>query len=156
MNAKRSSALKMKIEPKAKASKKTPSRGTHRKSPRKELSPRAISSMASLDNLAKICRGGELVQVSSSGILILVKREDLIPQALRQNLNIDSLVGGRVLLHLEDMDLEISGKVARTRYIGKKGFEIGIDYSEDAPEYWRECLVDLLPAPSEMEEMEED
>ena len=131
---------------------KAPSRGSHRKSPRKELSPRSISSLASLDDLAKISRGGEVVQVSSSGILLLVKREDLIPLALRRNLNIDALVGGRVIIHLADLDLEISGKVARTRYIGKKGFEIGIDYSDDAPEYWRECLVDLLPAPGELEE----
>lgn len=131
---------------------KTTVRGSHRKSPRKELSPRSISSLASLDDLAKISRGGEVVQVSSSGILLLVKREDLIPLALRRNLNIDALVGGRVIIHLADLDLEISGKVARTRYIGKKGFEIGIDYSDDAPEYWRECLVDLLPAPGELEE----
>lgn len=123
-----------------------------RKSPRKQLSPRTITSMSSLDNLAKIARGGEVVQVSSSGILLLVRREDLIPQTLRGNLNIDSLVGGKVLLHLMDLNLEISGKVARTRYIGKRGFEIGIDYSDDAPEYWRECLVDLLPAPGEMED----
>lgn len=139
---KSSAALKAKAAP----------RGSHRKSPRKELSPRSISSLASLDDLAKIARGGEVVQVSSSGILLLVKREDLIPLALRRNLNIDALVGGRVIIHLEDLDLEISGKVARTRYIGKKGFEIGIDYSDDAPEYWRECLVDLLPAPGELEE----
>lgn len=135
-----------------KAKAKTNSRGSHRKSPRKDLSPRSISALASLDDLAKIARGGEVVQVSSSGILLLVKREDLIPLALRRNLNIDALVGGRVIIHLEDLDLEISGKVARTRYIGKKGFEIGIDYSDDAPEYWRECLVDLLPAPGELEE----
>ncbi len=139
---KSSTAVKAKLAP----------RGSHRKSPRKELSPRSISSLASLDDLAKIARGGEVVQVSSSGILLLVKREDLIPLALRRNLNIDALVGGRVIIHLEDLDLEISGKVARTRYIGKKGFEIGIDYSDDAPEYWRECLVDLLPSPGELEE----
>lgn len=125
---------------------------SHRKAPRKELSPRAISSMASLENLAKLARGGEVVQVSSSGILLLVRREDLVPSHLRQNLTIDSLLGSRVLIHLKELDLEISGTVRRTRYIGKKGFEIGIDYSEDAPEYWRECLVDLLPAPGEIDE----
>lgn len=125
---------------------------SQRKSPRKELSPRSISSMASLENLAKLARGGEVVQVSSSGILLLVRREDLVPANLRQNLNIDALLGGRVLIHLKDLDLEISGTVRRTRYIGKKGFEIGIDYSEDAPEYWRECLVDLLPGPGEIDE----
>ena len=26
-----------------------------------------------------------------------------------------------------------------------KEYEIGIDYTQDAPDYWRECLCDLLP-----------
>jgi glycine cleavage system aminomethyltransferase T len=50
------------------------------------------------------------------------------------------------------MNIEISGRIARTKLLGKQGFEIGIDYAEDAPEYWRECLVDLLPAPGEFDE----
>ena len=122
-----------------------------RSSPRKSVSRTLISSMASLDTMSKICRGGELVQASSTGLLLLVRREDLIPEGLRRNLNIDSIVGGKVLIHLADFNLEISGKVARTKYLGKKGFEIAIDYTDDAPEYWRECLVDLMPAPGELE-----
>lgn len=129
---------------------------SQRKSPRKSLAPRLVTSLSSLDTLAKLTRGGELIQVSSSGILLVVKRDDLIPTNLRRNLNLDSLVGTRVLMHLKELDLEISGKVARTRYVGKDGFEIGIDYSDDAPEYWRECLVDLLPAPGEMEDEVDD
>jgi hypothetical protein len=123
-----------------------------RSSPRKNVSPTTISSMASLDSMAKICKGGELIQASSSGLLLLVKRDHLIPDVLRRNLNIDALVGGKVIIHLADFNLEVSGTVARTKYVGKQGFEIGIDYTDDAPEYWRECLVDLMPFPGEIEE----
>jgi hypothetical protein len=35
--------------------------------------------------------------------------------------------------------------------LGKKGFYVAIDYSEEAPEYWRECLMDLLPNPGELD-----
>lgn len=122
-----------------------------RAAPRKELTPLQVSSVSSLENLAKIARSGEVIEASISGILLMVRREDLVPTALRKNLNIDALVGDKILIHLPDLNLEIAGKVARTRFMGKEGFEIGIDYSDDAPEYWRECLVDLLPAPGEFE-----
>jgi hypothetical protein len=46
------------------------------------------------------------------------------------------------------MDLDITGFVARTKYVSNKEFEIGVDYTSDAPEYWRECLCDLLPRAS--------
>jgi len=122
-----------------------------RSAPRKELTPLTVSSVSSLENLTKIARGGSIVEASTSGILLILRREDLVPSALRKNLNLDALVGGKILLHLPDLNIEIAGKVARTRFIGKEGFEIGVDYTEDAPEYWRECLVDLLPAPGEMD-----
>lgn len=122
-----------------------------RSAPRKDITPLCVSSVSSLENLAKISRGGEIIEASTSGILLMLKREDLVPTALRKNLNLDALVGDKVLLHLPDLNLEISGRIARTRFVGKEGFEIGIDYTEDAPEYWRECLVELLPAPGEFD-----
>jgi len=108
--------------------------------------------MSSLESLTKLTRGGNIVEASTTGFLVRVKREDLVPVALRKNLTLDPLVGSKVLLHLPQMNLEISGIIARTQLIGKQGFEIGIDYTDDAPEYWRECLVDLLPAPGEFDE----
>ncbi len=123
----------------------------NRVAPRKELTPLNVSSVSSLENLTKIARTGAIVEASTSGILLIVKREDLVPTALRKNLNLDDLIGHKLLLHLPDLNLEIAGRVARTRFIGKEGFEVGIDYTDDAPEYWRECLVDLLPAPGEFE-----
>ncbi len=54
-------------------------------------------------------------------------------------------------MHLEEMNLEVSGVITRTQLLGKKGFYIAVDYSEEAPEYWRECLMDLLPKPGELD-----
>lgn len=122
-----------------------------RSAPRKDVTPIEITSVASLENLTKIAKGGQLVEASTSGFLLIVSRESLVPIEYRRNLNLDSLVGHKILIHLKELNLEISGRVARTKLRGK-GFEIGVDYSDDAPEYWRECLVDLLPAPGEMEE----
>ena len=122
-----------------------------RVAPRREITPLEVSSMSSLENLAKIARYGEIIEASSTGFLLVVRREDLVPAHLRKNLSLDPLVGDKVILHLPQMNLEISGRVARTKLLGKQGYEIGIDYTEEAPEYWRECLVDLLPAPGEFD-----
>lgn len=122
-----------------------------RVAPRKDITPLTISSMSDLENLAKIARGGMVVEASTSGFLLMIKREDLVPVALRKHLTLDELIGTKILIHLPQMNLEISGTIKRTKLAGKEGFEVGVDYSDDAPEYWRECLIDLLPAPGELE-----
>ena len=123
-----------------------------RVAPRREVSPIQVSSMSSMENLAKIAKYGEIVDASSSGFLLIVKREDLVPASLRKNLSLEPIHGTRVMLHLPQMNIEISGMIKRTRLLGKKGFEIGVDFSDDAPEYWRECLLELLPLPGEFED----
>ncbi len=113
---------------------------------KKEISPLTLDSFASLESLQKLASYGEVIEASASGILLRFKRDDLVAKDLRSNLNLDSLVGHSVYFNIHEMNLEISGKVARTKYLGKKeGFIVAIDYSNDAPEYWRECLMDLLP-----------
>lgn len=122
-----------------------------RMAPRKTTTPISVSYLTSLDNFTKIARDCEVVEASSSGLLLHVKRDSLIPTALRRNLTLDVLVGDKVFMRLEDMNLEISGLIARTQFLGKAGFLIAVDYSEDAPKYWRECLIDLLPTPGEID-----
>lgn len=127
------------------------SKFNRRVAPRKEVTPIHVSYVTSLDDFAKIAKNCEITEASATGLLLLIKREDIIPQALRKNLSLDALIGDRVFMHLEEMNLEVSGVITRTQLSGKKGFYVAIDYSEDAPEYWRECLMDLLPAPGELE-----
>ncbi len=124
----------------------TTARKKFRAAPRRDLSSLTLDSFASLEDLQKLAKGGQIIEASSSGILIHFKREDFLRKDLRANLNIDHLVGEKVYINIHEMDLEISGTVARTQFLGKKGFYVAVDYSSDAPEYWRECLMDLLPA----------
>lgn len=120
-------------------------------SKRKELTPLLLENIVSLDNFAKIAKAGAVIDASTTGFKIQVKHSDIVPVALRQTLTLDSLVGMKVLLHLSAMNLELTGKIARTKLVGQKTFEIAIDFTSDAPQYWRECLLDLLPEPGEME-----
>lgn len=131
--------------------KEKPTIPNRRVAPRKELTPINVSYITSLSDFTKIAKNCEIIEASATGLLLLIKREDLLPPQLRKTLSLDLLLGENIFMHLEDMNLEISGSVARTKLLGKKGFHLAIDYSEDAPEYWRECLMDLLPIPGELE-----
>lgn len=126
-------------------------RAKQRKSPRKEVTPIHVEYLTSLDDFTKIARDLKIVEVSSNGILLECDRQSLIPVSLRKNLSLDVLIGDRVFLRLSDMNLEVSGVITRTQLSGKKGYRIAVDYSDDAPEYWRECLTDLLPTPGELD-----
>lgn len=142
---------KVKSETRVSATKNPKLRTKERMAPRKELTPVHVSYISSMTDLSKLTREAVIIEASSSGLLIHVDRDDLIASKLRNNLNIDHLVGERVFLRLDDMNLEISGVVARTKFLGKSGFHIAVDYSEEAPDYWRECLMDLLPSPGEFD-----
>lgn len=122
--------------------KKTPNRVAKRK----QVGSIPISNLTTLSHFESIARFGHLIDASSTGFLILIDREDLVPKGLRQNLSLDSIEGEPIMLMINPMELEINGHIARTRYIGKGVFEIAVDFSQDAPEYWRECLFDLLPS----------
>jgi hypothetical protein len=117
-----------------------------RSAPRQQISPLTLDAFSSLENLEKLAKFGEIVEASSSGILIHFKREDFLKPELRSNLNLDVLIGHKVFFNIHEMNLEITGTVARAQFLGKKGFYVAVDYSSEAPEYWRECLIDLLPS----------
>ena len=130
---------------------KTKEAKVYRSAPRSEIEPLHVSSVSSLKDLRKMFKDAQILQASTTGILLHVRREDLVPSDLRSNLSLEALVGETLLIYIEPMNLEISGKVMRTKFLGKEGFHVGIDYSADAPEYWRECLMDLLPKPGEFD-----
>jgi hypothetical protein len=124
-------------------------RSKFRSAPRKEINKETakitLDSLCSMDNLEKLAQFAEVVEASATGILLKIERKDFLNKELRSNLNIDQLIGKEVFFNIHEMNLEISGKVARTKFVGKTGFLVAVDYSDDSPEYWRECLMDLLP-----------
>ena len=117
----------------------------YRSAPRKDLAKLTIDSLSSSESLKKLASYGQIIEASSTGLLIKFKRNDFVAKELKSNLNLDVLVGQDIYLNIHEMNLEISGRVARTKFLGKDGFLVAIDYTTDAPEYWRECLMDLLP-----------
>jgi hypothetical protein len=118
---------------------------------RKTTHPLELSRIVLGPNNTSFSHGGSLIEVSESGFKLLVSRSEIRIQKFRDNLDLSDLVGENIWIHLDDLDLIIEGTIVRTRFLGKGLFELGIDYSHTAPDYWRECLVDLLPNINDIE-----
>lgn len=118
---------------------------------RKAVDELVATDITTLSQYNVIAKKGCIVDASTSGFLLSVKREDLIPKELRQNLSLDSIVGQQVVLFLPQMNLDLDGSITRAQHRGKGEYEIAINFSAEVPEYWRECLIDLLPSPGEMD-----
>lgn len=120
-----------------------------RGAPREKLAPIPIKGLTSLDHRTMLSRVGHIVDASKTGFMLQVARKDLVPKQFRESLSLSELEGDGVILTIEPLDLEIGGTIARTRRIGKDVYEICVDFSDDAPEYWREALIDMLPRGSD-------
>ena len=116
-----------------------------------ETSAIKIKNFTSLDHAEVISKSATLIDASHTGFLLHIQRPDLLAQFARESLTLNEILGSKVILLLDQMNLELSGKVVRTGRINKNTFEVAIDYSAEAPDYWRECLIDLLPRPGELE-----
>ena len=121
-----------------------------RYSNRKEVDSIHVAEVTSLTSYQQIAKEGYIVDASTKGFLMVVTRKDLVPKELRSNLNLESLVGQSLCLYLPQMNLDLDGHVVRANHIGRGVFEIALEFSNEIPEYWRECLVDLLPGPGEI------
>jgi hypothetical protein len=119
---------------------------------RKEVEGITVNDLTSVTNYSVIARAGRIVNASNSGFLLEIDRKSLVPKDLRDNLSLESLIGQSMILYLPQMNLDLDGKVMRATHIGKGLFVIALDFAPDVPEYWRDCLVDLLPAPGEIED----
>jgi hypothetical protein len=124
-------------------------RSERNRAPRKQVNFIQVKNLSTLEPFTIISKTAEIVDASSTGFLLYINRKDLVPKHLRANLSLKPLEGERIVLKIEAMELEIDGIISRTKFVGNGIFEIAIDFSEDAPEYWRECLIDLLPSTEE-------
>lgn len=111
-----------------------------------------VAELTSLSSYAVIAREAVIIDASRTGFMMQIKRTDLVSDEYRENLSMDNLVGHQVVMFLPQMNLDLDGTIIRARHVGKGNFEIALTFSDDVPEYWRECLVDLLPAPGELTE----
>jgi hypothetical protein len=123
-----------------------------RHSARKVVDTIHVAELTSLSSYSVIAREGVIVDASNTGFLVKVDRTALVPKEYRENLNMTNLVGHQVVMYLPQMNLDLDGTITRADHVGKGRFEIAVTFSADVPEYWRGCLVELLPAPGEIQD----
>jgi hypothetical protein len=121
-----------------------------RQSPRKPLDPIHIAEMKTTDQLTILVRSGTLVNASATGLLIRVDRDALNPEIFQHGVPLTTIEGEHVMMQIVEMALEIDGKIVRAHQAAPAWCEIAIDFTDDAPQYWRECLAELLPSLGEM------
>jgi hypothetical protein len=126
---------------------------TRRRHIRKTVSSVHFQDLTSLDTYSVLVHQGQMVDANIKGFLIEIKRSDLASDSLKKNLHLDSLIGEKVALFLPQMNLDLDGTIIRAAHVGKGSFELVVSFSPDVPEYWRECLIELLPGPGEMEDL---
>ena len=122
-----------------------------RKYVRKLLDPIHISDMQATDRLIVLALYGTILNASATGLLIGVKRGDLSPEMLDPTFPLDVIEGECVTMKIVEMELEIDGRIVRVRHTEQECVEIAVDFTENAPTYWRECLAELLPSLGEIE-----
>ncbi len=119
---------------------------------RKVVDKITVAEVTSLSNYQVIAKEGNIVDASITGFLLSLDRKDILPKELRDHLTLDQLLGQQVVMFLPQMNLDLDGSITRTLHKGGGKFEIAVEFSDEVPEYWRECLIDLLPAPGEIKE----
>ena len=112
---------------------------------RKEIGIIDFSELTSLESYTVIASSGFVVDASSTGLLIQINRDDIVDADIKSHLNLDTLMGQPVALFLPQMSLDLDGYIVRTSHKGKGQFQIAIEFGGSIPEYWRECLIELLP-----------
>ena len=120
---------------------------------RKELDPIHVADLYGLDRMMSLARYGTLINASSTGLLVQVRREDLSPEFFEQRLTPEVIEGETLAMTIVEMDLDIDGIIVRAYYTDE-GCELGVDFRENAPAYWRESLADLLPEVGEMDHID--
>lgn len=116
---------------------------------RKHVDPIPLAELSIFGKYPDFASKAYLVDVSSTGMLIHIERDDFRQKELKQAFNLDHLNGDMIRFTLVPMELEIDGIIARSSKMGKEYFEIAVDFSGEEHEYWRECLYDLIPSQEE-------
>lgn len=127
-----------------------PVKAERRLNDRKVVDAINVAELTSLSNYNVIAHEGVIVDASSTGFLLKIDRKHFVPKELRENLSINQLIGQQVVMFLPQMNLDLDGTISRAEHKGRGQFEIAVTFSAEVPEYWRDCLVDLLPAPGEI------
>ena len=83
---------------------------------------------------------GFIKNISPSGCLLQFHRDQIQDPKARGSLNWSFLLGQKISFIISLMELEIRGKITRTRFVGEKTFEMVVTLVDEETETWRQCF----------------
>ena len=83
--------------------------------------------------------------LSPLGFKLICHSKNFITETLKFQMSCYALWQKELYMYIPDMNLDLEGIVTHVRYIQNGRWEISIEFSPSAPQYWRECLSDLWP-----------
>ena len=110
--------------------------------------------MHAVDQQLLLAHHGTLLNASATGLLIRITPQELNPELLENDRSLRFLRGEYVTMKIVEMELEIDGTIVRMRREQQDGYELAIDFTDNAPVYWRECLAELLPGLGEHDQID--
>lgn len=119
---------------------------------RKSVDYIQVNDLTAVQDYSLIAKNGIIVNASANGFLMELHRDQIVPEDLRANLSLDATLGQHICLYLPQMNLDLDGTITRAMHIGKGVYQLAVDFSNEVPAYWRDCLIDLLPIPGELDE----
>jgi hypothetical protein len=118
---------------------------------RKLLDPIHVTEIKAPGKSIVLAHHGTILNASASGLLIRILCSDLNAEILRHTIPLHTLEGEPVTMTILEMALDIDGRVVRAHQSAPEWYDIAIDFTDNAPPYWRECLAELLPSLGEIE-----
>lgn len=125
-----------------------------RKHTRKLLDPIHVANIETVDQHMLIAHYGTLLNASASGFLIHINRRDLNPDLREYEPLLAACKGIDVIMKIVEMELKIDARVVRICRIDETSYEIAVDFAGMAPDYWCECLAELMPHVGEIEQID--
>ena len=111
-----------------------------------------VIDVTSLKSYLVLSKEAKIVNASTSGFLMEIDRRHFELEELKNNINIDKLLNEKIVLFLPQMNLDLEGIITRTKHVGKGIFEVAAQFTPNVPEYWKDCLIELLPEPGEFDD----
>ena len=102
-----------------------------------------ISLLEEENNL--IAKKAFISKVTTHGFNLNLYYKDLIPRSLRFHLNLNPLIGKKILMYIPAMNMDLEGTITEAHHTGNGYFNIHLNFFEDMPKYWCECLFELWP-----------
>lgn len=111
----------------------------------KEKTGVKATSIALSHEESLIVKKAVVSEVSPKGFNLTFNYQDLIMDSLKFQWGLHTLWYKNIDIYIPDMEMDIEGKVIGAKRLEQGKFEVNIEFSQEAPVYWRECLFELWP-----------